>query len=55
MDKLKVSVVVTIFNEEGTIKDLVTALLKQTRKPNEIIIVDAGSTDKTLQQFFKRY
>ena len=44
MAKVKVSIVVTVFNEEKTIKSLLDVLCKF---PAEIIIVDGGSTDKT--------
>ncbi len=45
---MKVSVVVTILNEEGSIQKLLVSLSKQSKKPDEIIIVDAGSTDDTI-------
>ncbi len=44
----KVSVVVTVLNEEATIKRLLDSLINQTLKPSEIIIVDGGSTDHTV-------
>lgn len=44
---MKISFVTTILNEQNTIKDLLNSLLQQSKKLNEIIIVDAGSTDKT--------
>lgn len=44
---MKISVVVTVLNEESSIEGLLTALLNQTKIPEEIIIVDAGSSDKT--------
>jgi len=43
----KISVIVTVLNEEATIKRLLDGLINQTLKPNEIIIVDGGSTDNT--------
>ncbi|MBU1084965.1 glycosyltransferase [Patescibacteria group bacterium] len=46
---MKVSFVTTILNEEKSIKDLLDSLVAQIKKPDEVIIVDAGSTDKTLQ------
>lgn len=45
----KVAIVVTVLNEETTIKSLIDSLLNQTIKPAEIIIVDGNSTDKTLE------
>lgn len=44
---MKVSVVVTVFNEEESIGKLLEALLTQTKASSEIIIVDGGSTDAT--------
>lgn len=46
---MKVSVVVTVFNEEESIGKLLEGLLAQTKVPNEIIIVDGGSADITVQ------
>ena len=45
---MKVSFITTILNEEKTIISLLTSLTKQTQKPNEVIIVDGGSKDKTI-------
>lgn len=45
---MKISFVATVFNEEKTINDLLTSLINQTRKPDEAVIVDAGSTDATI-------
>lgn len=45
---MKISFVTTVYNEENTIEQLLFSLSQQTRKPDEIIIVDAGSTDSTL-------
>ena len=46
---MKVSVVVTVFNEEHSIAHLLDSLLKQTRIPDEIVIVDGKSTDRTAE------
>ncbi len=43
----KVSVIVTVFNEEDTLLPLIKALTNQTSSATEIIIVDGGSTDST--------
>ncbi len=44
----KVAIIITVLNEAKTLNRLLTALEKQTLTPNEIIIVDGGSTDTTL-------
>jgi glycosyltransferase involved in cell wall biosynthesis len=46
---MKISVVVTVFNEEVNVAKLLESLLVQTRKPDEIVIVDGGSQDKTVK------
>ena len=46
---MKVSVVVTVRNEERTIGGLLESLSTQTRAPDEIVIADGGSTDRTLE------
>jgi glycosyltransferase involved in cell wall biosynthesis len=46
---LKVSVCITILNEEKSISKLIESLLKQSKKADEIIIVDGGSSDKTVE------
>jgi glycosyltransferase involved in cell wall biosynthesis len=48
-----ISVVVTVLNEESTINRLIQGLLNQIKRPNEIIIVDGGSTDKTLSKLYE--
>lgn len=55
---MKVSVVITVLNEEKTIGKLLEALASQTKKPDEIIIVDGGSLDHTVEKvedFVKSY
>lgn len=46
---MKISVCITVFNEEGTIANLLDSLLSQSRKSDEIVIVDGGSQDRTLE------
>lgn len=46
---MNISVCITVLNEEEYIAPLLDSLLSQTRKANEILIVDGGSTDKTVE------
>ena len=48
IDEMKTSLVITVFNEEKTIEKLLNSLAIQTKKPDEIIIVDGGSSDRTV-------
>ena len=45
---MQVSVVIPALNEEAALPGLLKALLGQTCRPDEIIVVDAESTDRTL-------
>jgi len=54
MNMLLVSLICTVLNEEKTIKDYLNSILNQTFLPDEIIIVDGGSKDKTFQ-ILKKY
>lgn len=45
---MKVSVIATVLNEQASVGALVDSLLAQTRAPDEIILVDGGSTDGTV-------
>lgn len=49
----KIGVVVTVLNEEATIKSLLDSLTNQTLKAAEIIIVDGGSSDRTVEEIKK--
>lgn len=44
---MKVSFITTVFNEATNINLLIDSILSQSRLPDEIIIVDGGSSDKT--------
>ena len=46
---MKISVMVTVLNEAEMIGVLLLGLVSQTHSPSEVIIVDAGSTDDTVQ------
>lgn len=55
---MKVSVCITVLNEEGSVGRLLEDLFKQTKKPDEIVVVDGGSTDKTvdiIRHYQKRF
>lgn len=45
---MKISFITTVFNEEKTIEKLLKSLSVQTKLPDEVIIVDGGSTDNTM-------
>lgn len=47
--KRKVSVVVPVRNEQLSISDLLESLRTQTRRPDEVVICDGGSTDGTVK------
>jgi len=47
------SLIITVLNEENSIDRLLGGLVSQTVKPGEIIIVDGGSTDKTIEKINK--
>jgi glycosyltransferase involved in cell wall biosynthesis len=50
---MKVSLVTTVLNEEKTIEKFLDSVISQTRKPEEVVIVDGGSTDETLEKVQK--
>jgi len=55
---MKISFISTILNEEKNIEKFINSILNQTKKPDEIIIVDGGSEDKTyeiLKKYSKKY
>jgi glycosyltransferase involved in cell wall biosynthesis len=54
---MRVSVIVPVRNEEHSIRALLDSLLGQTRRPDEIVITDGGSSDATAQivgEYIKR-
>lgn len=47
---MKITFIATIFNEETTIDKFLDSLFNQSKFPDEIIIVDANSTDQTIKK-----
>ena len=45
---MRVSFVATVYNEESSVGALLDSLIKQSKMPDEIIIVDGGSSDRTV-------
>ncbi len=45
---MKVSLIATVLNEGNAIKPLLDSLVAQSRQPDEVVIVDGGSTDDTV-------
>jgi glycosyltransferase involved in cell wall biosynthesis len=45
---VNVSVIATLLNEKDAIERLLTSLDRQTRRPDEVVVADGGSTDGTL-------
>ena len=50
MDKTAVSLVIPVFNENQTIAALIDTIQHQSLPPDEIILVDGGSTDNTIEK-----
>ena len=46
---MNISICITVLNEEGSIGKLLDSLLGGSKKANEIVIVDGGSADKTVE------
>lgn len=53
-EKLKISVMIPAYNEEKGIVKTIESCLNQSRKPDEIIVINDGSTDKT-PELLKKY
>ncbi|MBF0342962.1 MAG: glycosyltransferase [Nitrospirae bacterium] len=52
---MKIAVVIPIKNEIDGLEELVQSLLSQTLQPDEVIFVDAGSTDGSVELLQSRY
>ena len=55
IEKFKVSVVIPTFNRKNFLKKAIESVSKQTFSPHEIIVVDNGSSDGTLEMVNKEY
>ena len=54
---MKISVVIPVRNEEDSIRTLLDCVLGQTRKPDEVVVTDGGSTDMTpsiIEEYVRR-
>lgn len=47
IERQTISVISTVYNEADSIGALLDSLAKQTRRPDEVVVADAGSTDGT--------
>lgn len=57
LDVMTISVIVPVRNEEESVRALVDGLINQTRRPDEIVITDGGSTDATreiIEEYIER-
>jgi len=50
---MRISVIIPAYNSANTITQCLRSLLTQTKKPDEIIVIDDGSTDKTAKEVKK--
>jgi glycosyltransferase involved in cell wall biosynthesis len=46
---MKTSLITTVYNEQNSISDFLKSIFEQTLLPDEIVIVDGGSKDQTVQ------
>ncbi len=51
---MKISVIIPTYNEEKDVENCILSLMSQSSKPEEIIFIDDGSTDKT-RDIIKKY
>lgn len=46
---MKISLVIPVKNEEESLENLYRSICEQTHQPDEVVLVDGGSTDKTVE------
>jgi len=49
MESVEISLIITTLNEENTISKFLDSISIQTKRPDEVIFVDGGSSDKTVE------
>lgn len=47
--RLRISIIIPVYNGESTIKETLKSLMRQTKKFDELIIIDDASTDKSVK------
>lgn len=47
---MKVTLITTFFNEEDTVLNFIESISSQTTRPDEVILIDGGSTDSTVKK-----
>lgn len=55
MKKIKISVIIPVYNSESTIIRCLTSIMNQTYENFEIIIIDDGSSDNSMRIIEKKY
>ena len=49
MDVVKISVIITVYNAEIYLNRCIDSILEQTFKDYELLLIDDGSNDKSLE------
>ena len=52
---MKISIIIPTYNEEEDIEKCLQSLSEQTYKDIEMVVVDDGSNDDTIQKFWQDY
>ena len=54
-ENIKISVIIPTYNRSKLLNRSIRSVLNQTYQPNEIIVVDNGSTDDTREMVSKNF